>query len=313
MAAPAPPRKDTTFREYTASAARGYASARLSYPPELYSFILSRHAETGGQFGTLVDVGCGPGNATRDLAPAFDHARGIDAGAGMIAAAAQLGGGARDGEIAWKVAGAEEMADAEKTGLEEGSVDLLAAATSAHWFDMPAFWRQAAKLVRPGGSVAIFARSSSYCHPDNPKAGELRRIFTEFEESELSPYRVSGSGLTHEFYSALQLPWDDADPDGGPPAFPRDAFERHLWNVDGALDGAGGTDFFGGSLTLTFPQMEKMLGMMGLVTRWRAAHPGAEGTDGDIVKVVLRRIKEVAETEELKMGTGFALLFFKRK
>lgn len=33
----------------------------------------------------------------------------------------------------------------------------------AHWFDMPAFWKQAAQLVKPGGSVAIFTRSSYYC------------------------------------------------------------------------------------------------------------------------------------------------------
>lgn len=28
---------------------------------------------------------------------------------------------------------------------------------------MPAFWKQAARLVKPGGSVAIFCRSSYFC------------------------------------------------------------------------------------------------------------------------------------------------------
>ncbi|KAK7718863.1 hypothetical protein SLS57_005973 [Botryosphaeria dothidea] len=307
---PQAPRKDTIFRNYSATAAQTYATIRPSYPAELYSFILSRHEQTGGQFATLLDVGCGPGNATRDLAPAFEHATGADPGAEMIAMATKLGGKAKESAISWRVAGAEEIADEEKAGFAEGNVDLLTAAMAAHWFDMPAFWKQAARLVKPGGSVAIFCRSSYFCHPTTPNIEEVQRIFDDFEKTELAPYGQAGHSMTREFYSALSLPWNSED--GGSPEFPQDKFERHVWNVDGSLDAADGTDFFGGSLTLTFPQLEKLMGTASLITMWRKDHPEAEGTDKDIVKIASKKLQAATGASEIKIGTGFALLFLKR-
>jgi trans-aconitate 3-methyltransferase len=118
---------DPTFRSYTAEQAKTYASRRLSYPHAFYDAILSRHSATGGQFNLLLDVGCGPGNATRDVAPSFDRAVGVDAGPAMIGAARELGGRTRSGcEIRFEVSPAEELSHVE--GLELASVDLLIAA-----------------------------------------------------------------------------------------------------------------------------------------------------------------------------------------
>lgn len=118
---------DPTFRAYSASEAKTYATHRLSYSPDLYSTILSHHGSTGGHFSLLLDVGCGPGNATRDLALSFDEAIGCDPGEQMIAAANELGGKTRSGEdVRFVVAGAEELSEIE--ALRGGSVDLLVAA-----------------------------------------------------------------------------------------------------------------------------------------------------------------------------------------
>jgi len=69
---------DPTFRSYTAEQAKYYGSQRLSYAAALYDLVLNHHAATGGQFGLTVDVGCGPGNATRDVARHFDAALGVE-------------------------------------------------------------------------------------------------------------------------------------------------------------------------------------------------------------------------------------------
>lgn len=118
---------DPTFRSYSFSQAALYASARLSYPPALYDALLSYHASTSGAFDTVLDVGCGTGNAVRDLARSFEVAIGVDPGEEMIKAARRLGGNtAVDDPIAYYVAGAEELDTVEQLG--EKSVDLLIAA-----------------------------------------------------------------------------------------------------------------------------------------------------------------------------------------
>ena len=127
MATATPKVSDPTFRSYTAEEAKTYASRRLSYPHAFYETVLSHHSATGGQFNLLLDVGCGPGNAARDVAPSFDRAVGVDAGAAMIGAARELGGRTMSGsEIRFEVSPAEDFSHVE--GLERASVDLLISA-----------------------------------------------------------------------------------------------------------------------------------------------------------------------------------------
>ena len=118
---------DPTFRNYTFVQAGSYASLRGSYHHELYKEIIRYHEKTGGHATSLLDVGCGTGNATRPLALNFRHALGIDPGEQMILAALRQSGMTAAGEkIKYAVAGAEDLLGIE--GIEEASVDLVAAA-----------------------------------------------------------------------------------------------------------------------------------------------------------------------------------------
>ena len=45
---------------------------------------------------------------------------------------------------------------AEATGLDAASVDLATAAQAFHWFDKPAALAEMARIVRPGGGLALF-------------------------------------------------------------------------------------------------------------------------------------------------------------
>lgn len=119
--------KDATFRSYSAEQAKVYATHRLSYETAIYDTVFKYHSETGGQFGLLLDVGCGPGNATRDVALSFDQAIGADPGASMIDTARELGGKTKSGTgIKYEVSPAEEISSIK--GLEPNSVDLLTSA-----------------------------------------------------------------------------------------------------------------------------------------------------------------------------------------
>lgn len=123
---------DPTFRLYSAADAKTYATHRLSYSQALYDTVLKHHTKTGGDCGLLLDVGCGPGNATRDVALSFDKAIGCDPGEQMIATAKDIGGKTASGkDIKFIVSPAETLSEIED--LQEGSVDLLTAAMAVRF------------------------------------------------------------------------------------------------------------------------------------------------------------------------------------
>ena len=133
---PQPTRKDPTFTNYTADQAREYAQHRSGYPPRLIQHILSHHEKTGGKFGCVLDLGCGPGNSTRDLGSHFDGAIGVDPSNEMTNAARGIGGYTKSGIPVKYVTSDGEACE----GIKSNSVDLPTAAMSAHWFDMERFW-----------------------------------------------------------------------------------------------------------------------------------------------------------------------------
>jgi SAM-dependent methyltransferase len=118
---------DPTFRHYAPSQAASYARDRGSYNLDLLSEVFSYHASTGGSFNAIVDLGCGPGNSTRDLALQFQKATGIDPGKEMINQAKEKGGETAAGvPIEYFVGDAEEVGD--EQGIGKASVDLITAA-----------------------------------------------------------------------------------------------------------------------------------------------------------------------------------------
>ena len=129
MAAPL----DPTFRSYDTDQAAAYALHRGTYAPRIIREVVSQHTRRGGACGTVLDVGCGTGNATRHLASYFDHAVGCDAGKEMIAQATEAGGRSKNGSpIVYEVVEAEQLDQLQ--GLAAGSVDLLTAAMSVSVF-----------------------------------------------------------------------------------------------------------------------------------------------------------------------------------
>ncbi|KAI0343842.1 S-adenosyl-L-methionine-dependent methyltransferase [Trametopsis cervina] len=143
-----------TFSKATFNTAQ-YASIRPTYPRQLYDFIFRYHGQgQKARLDTAVDLGCGTGQATTELT-SFKKIIGVDPSAKMIEQAtlnaSKLG---LPGQIEYKQSSAEEL-----PFLQDSSVDLVSAAQAAHWFDWTKLWKEAARVLRPDGSLAVWGYS----------------------------------------------------------------------------------------------------------------------------------------------------------
>ncbi|KAM0084810.1 hypothetical protein ACKRZS_002991 [Fusarium odoratissimum] len=310
--------RDVTFRNYTTDQASDYAAGRLGYTDALIDFILNYHRSTNGETGCVVDVGCGPGTATQKLAPHFDLAYGVDPGESMITTATTLGGKTGTGApIVYKLSTAEDIDKI--NDIPHSSIDMITAATAAHWFDMPRFWAAAAKVLKPGGTVAIwtvFRQSGSFNNNT-----ELQSIFNDFLDA-LAPYSTAGTHLTQSGYVDLPMPWDDPDTSA---LYDHQVSTRHVLTAeDGFVPDAGrrGTELvrvheFGDK---QLQRIERLVGTFGSVSRWQKENPELVGTEQDRVRILMSKVRKVLEESRepieltaLAAKMAVALILVKRK
>jgi SAM-dependent methyltransferase len=124
-----------------------YDRYRPSYPDELFATIQSRLELP--ERPHVADLGAGTGRASLAMATLGWRVTAIEPGKPMLE---QLRGRAsEDGLVLATV-----QARAEETGLDPASVDLATAGQAFHWFDKELAVAEMARIVRPGGGVALF-------------------------------------------------------------------------------------------------------------------------------------------------------------
>lgn len=128
------------------SVAADYDRFRPSYPPQLIDDLVALHP------GAVLDVGCGTGKAAVPLAAGGLNVLGVEIDPRM----AEL---ARSHGVAVEVAGFEAWDDAGRT------FDLLVSGQAWHWVDPDFGIAKAARVLRPGGTAALFW---NYDEPDPP-------------------------------------------------------------------------------------------------------------------------------------------------
>lgn len=285
-----------TFRTYTQAQGEKYASGRPGYSRGLFEVIINQHTSTGGQLDTVLDAGCGTGQATRDLAPYFSNAIGLDPSEGMIATARALGNSATP-PIRFDVSTAEVLGADLEPPIAAGSVDLLTAATAAHWFDMAGFWRSAARVLKPGGTVALWARTAMSIDPTKTPNGTAIEGIVDGVYRELEPFDRLGSILTRDLYVDLPLPWTLESP---VKEFDKESLVRKEWNVNREYrDGEGD---IGLGVAVTAEELEGLMGTNSSVTRWREAHPDKAGTEDDLLRDMRRRVEACLAEVDVRAG-----------
>ncbi|KAM0154383.1 hypothetical protein ACHAQE_007244 [Botrytis cinerea] len=277
---------DPTFRNYTSKQAATYAAHRLSYPAKLYETVINHHEKTGGQFNRVLDLGCGPGNATRDIAGYFEEAIGCDAGEAMIGTAREMGGKTKSGkDIVWVIGSGEEFTGLEEVG--EGTLDLITVAMA-------------------------LLKASYYPHPSVPNRTKLLEIFLNFERNILAPYELLPNRLSRDMYDNLPLPWNIPHPIPSS-VLPESQFLKLDYDRDGILSDPESDDFFFGGREVTLKQAEKSLETASMVTRWREAHPEMVGTEKDVLKLHMEELrKAMGGNESMRTGSGTTIILVKK-
>lgn len=125
-----------------------YAAYRPTYPADTIAALAER-ADTASVPRRAIDIGCGTGISTLALSQAMPDWQVIAAepNAGMLAKA-RVTCESRP-NIEFSAAGAESLPS------EVGATGLVLAAQALHWFDHDRFFTEAARVLPPGGTLAI--------------------------------------------------------------------------------------------------------------------------------------------------------------
>jgi ubiquinone/menaquinone biosynthesis C-methylase UbiE len=145
------------------SVAELYQTSRRGYPDHIVEFVATTAALGPGS--RALEVGCGTGQLTESLARLGLALTAIDIGPSMVEAARRR---LASSAVTFQVSSFEDFAGA------KASFDLIISATAFHWVDPDIKFRKPARLLRPGGWLALLSTGERY---DDPFGAALRDMW----------------------------------------------------------------------------------------------------------------------------------------
>jgi SAM-dependent methyltransferase len=193
----------STFKDHFSSASDRYAAYRPDYPAALFEWLAglcphsgtsprpgtSPHSGTGAPCGAAWDCATGSGQAALGLAAHFRRVVATDASAEQVRHAVV------HPSIDYRVAQAED------SGLADHSVDLVTVAQAAHWFDLPRFYAEVARVLKPGGVIALWGYGRLVL------PGQMDAPFQRFYAETVGPYWPPERALIDDAYRSLNFPF----------------------------------------------------------------------------------------------------------
>lgn len=179
------------FKDHFSRVAAAYAESRPRYHADLFAWLAGQCAA----HDLAWDCATGSGQAAEHLAGHFRAVVATDASAAQIAAAGP------HPRVAYRVA------PAEASGLDAASVDLLTVAQALHWFDLPRFYAEARRVLKPGGLIA------AWCYGVLRAADPaIDRAVSAFYADTVGPYWPPERRHIEAGYSDLPFPFERLEP-----------------------------------------------------------------------------------------------------
>ena len=178
-----------TFSDHFSGHATEYARYRPNYPPALFQWL----AAISPANKLAWDCACGNGQAAVALAQYFDRVVATDASDKQIQNSIPHDG------IDYRVATAEQ------SGLDANSVDLIVVAQALHWFDLDAFYREALRVLKSKGVLAVWSYGLAKVRPD------IDTIIHHLYEDLVGPYWPMERRLVESGYAGIAFPLKEID------------------------------------------------------------------------------------------------------
>jgi len=177
--------KQTTFKDYFSGHAEDYSKYRPNYPTELFSYLasLTLHHDLAW------DCATGNGQAALSLSNYFTEVIATDASRRQIKNAKHKHG------VIYRVASAE------KSNLEPDSVDLITVAQAFHWFDAALFSKEASRVLKDNGLIAIWTYNLLEV------TDEINKIINHFYASVLGDFWDFKRSMVENGYKDVTLPF----------------------------------------------------------------------------------------------------------
>ena len=168
--------------------AERYEAARPGYPAHVVDSVVA--AAGLGPGAAVLEVGCGTGQLTERLARPGFRVTAIDIGASMIAAARRR---VTSEDVSFQVTSFEDLDAA------DASFGLLISSAAFHWVDPEIAFTKSARLLRPGGWLALLGAEEHY---DDPLGAALDVLWAAhgdtggaWERRPSAPEAVAATGL----------------------------------------------------------------------------------------------------------------------
>jgi SAM-dependent methyltransferase len=165
-----------------------YSRHRPDYPGPAIDYIMACCGLKPGAL--LVDVGCGTGISSRQLAERGLRVIGIEPNADMRRQAQAVSHNPQGSEPEYRAG------QAEATGLETGVADAVLAAQAFHWFDPEPTLREFHRILKPGGWVALMWNERHEADPFTSAFGDVVRTAKDAVALE-KPRPLTGEALLH--------------------------------------------------------------------------------------------------------------------
>jgi ubiquinone/menaquinone biosynthesis C-methylase UbiE len=176
-----------TFKDHFSSESPNYARFRPRYRRELFTYL----ARLAPGHRLAWDCATGNGQAAIPLSEFFDRVIATDA------SEEQIGSAIPATRIEYRVAKAEE------TGLEATSCDLITVAQALHWFDLPAFYAEAKRVLKPEGVLAVWSYNLLRIDP------AVDAVVNHFYAETVGPFWPAERKIVENGYRRLPFPFDE--------------------------------------------------------------------------------------------------------
>lgn len=176
-----------TFHDHFSGHAASYATHRPSYPRALYEWLATQTES----HNVAWDCATGNGQAATGLADHYRTVVASDASAGQISSRQE------HPRIHYIVALAE------RAPLWDGSCDLLTVAQAVHWFDFNRFYAEARRVLKRGGTIAVWTYERFSLSPAIDAAVE------RFYNGTVGPYWPPERRWVELGYRTLPFPFDE--------------------------------------------------------------------------------------------------------